>query len=502
MRRAGGHAILRPHAFPIPSEPSFPSGPYSAAMTTSLIALAALAVHVAGAFAALHALMRTRTAPGAVAWVLGLLLLPYLTLIPYLFLGRSRFSGYVDMHRRRQRGARIGDAWQQHGDYRDRHAPAAACARYAGIAAMLGTSFHGGHRLRLLVDGEATFAAILDAIAQAEHCVLMQFFIFHDDGLGRRMQQALLERAAAGVEVCVLYDGIGSHDLPRHYVDALRAGGVKVHAFAARSWANRLQVNFRNHRKIVVVDGWRGFVGGLNVGDEYLGLKPPLAPWRDTHLEIQGPAVADLQQAFREDWLWITGTEPPFRAPHDGDGSASTLVAATGPADWQESCSLFFSAAIDAARERVWLATPYFVPDQALGAALRMAVFRGLDVRVLLPSRPDHFTVFLSSTLHAYEAVRAGIRVFRHGPGFMHQKVMLIDGDTAAVGSMNLDSRSFRLNFEVAALNVDEAFAAEVESMLCRDFANAVEIDEREYRQAPYLRRVTMHVARLFDPLL
>lgn len=471
-------------------------------MTPTLIATAVLLLHIAGAFAALHALMHTRTAPGAVAWVLGLVFLPYATLVPYLFLGRSRFKGYVARHREQPRDGRREQTWSDSAAYFERHRPDPTCSRYAAIGTMLGTSFHGGHRLRLLVDGEATFDAILQAIAQAEHYVLVQFFIFRDDGLGRRMQHALLERAAAGVKVCVLYDGVGSLDLPRSYVDRLTGGGVVVHPFATRGWSNRLQVNFRNHRKIVVVDGWRGFVGGLNVGDEYLGLKPPLAPWRDTHLEIEGPAVADLHQAFREDWSWITGAEPPFLAPREGTGSASTLVAATGPADWQESCSLFFVQAINAARERIWLTTPYFVPDQALGAALRLAVLRGVDVRILVPARADHRTVYLSSTLHSHEAVRAGLRVFRYQPGFMHQKVLLVDDDTAAVGSMNLDSRSFRLNFEIGVLNVDRAFAAEVEAMLLADFSRSVEIDEGQYRKAPYLRRVAMHVARLFDPIL
>lgn len=480
----------------------FPSTQAAIVMTPTLLAFAALLLHVAGAVAALHALMHTRTAPGAVAWVLGLVFLPYVTLVPYLFLGRSHFKGYVDMHRERPHDGRRERVWPESGAYFARHPPDPACARHAAIGTMLGSAFHGGHRLRLLINGEATFDAILDAIAQAEHYVLVQFFIFHDDDLGRRMQRALLERAAAGATVCVLYDGVGSHDLPRRYVDTLRAGGVAVHPFATRGWSNRLQINFRSHRKIVVVDGWRGFVGGLNVGDEYLGLKPPLAPWRDTHMEVQGPAVADLQQAFREDWLWITGQEPPFRAPREGSGNASTLVAATGPADRQESCSLFFVQAIQGARERVWLTTPYFVPDQALGAALRLAVLRGVDVRVLLPSRPDHRTVFLSSTLHAHEAVQAGIRMFRYQPGFIHQKVMLVDDDTASIGSMNLDSRSFRLNFEVGALNVDRAFAAEVDAMLRADLADCIEIDEREYHEAPYFRRVAMHVARLFDPIL
>ena len=464
-------------------------------MNLSLLTIALVLVHLAGLAAATHAVMHTRTPQGAFAWALGLILLPWLTLLPYLYLGRRRFHGYVDQHRRHRRQF-------DHARQPATSPPDPSCERYAAACNMLHATFHPGQQLRLLVDGDMTFAAILDAIAQAEHYVLVQFFIFHDDGLGRRMQQALLERAAAGVEVCVLYDGIGSHALPRHYVEALRAGGVAIHPFATQRRHTRFQLNFRNHRKIVVVDGAAGFVGGLNVGDEYLGLAPPLAPWRDTHLELRGPAVADLQRSFAEDWHWVTGAMPPQRPAPPGHGHAHTLIVATGPADRQESCSLFFVTAIHAARQRLWLTTPYFVPDHAVTAALQLAVLRGVDVRVLIPSRPDHRTVYLSSTLHAYNALRAGIRMFRYQPGFMHQKVLLADDDTSAIGSMNLDSRSFRLNFEIAALNVNRAFAGEVETMLRNDFARAIEITTADYEHAPWLRRLAMHVARLCDPVL
>jgi cardiolipin synthase A/B len=463
----------------------------NASALTACIAL----LHLLGLFAAMHAVMHTRTPQGAIGWTLGLLLLPYVTLLPYLYLGSSRFLGY-----RAGRHAPLARALPATVDAVPPVDP--GCARYAAISALQGRPFRGGHRLRLLIDGEAAFDAMLAAMAAAEHCLLVQFFIIHDDALGRRLQQVLLQRAAAGVQVCVLFDGIGSHALPRRYVETLRAGGVAIHRFATHRWRNRFQLNFRNHRKIVVVDGARAFVGGLNVGDEYLGLKPPLAPWRDTQLELRGPAVADLQQLFAEDWQWITGALPPLLPTPPGDGDASALVVASGPADPQETGSLFFAAAINAARDRVWLSTPYFVPDHAVRAALQLAVLRGVDVRVLIPSRPDHHTVFLASTLHAYHAVRTGIRVFRYQPGFLHQKALLIDRDTAAIGSLNLDSRSFRLNFEVAAMAVDPAFAADVAAMLTEDFSRARAIDEREYREAPYLRRVAMHVARLFDPLL
>ncbi|GLQ92527.1 cardiolipin synthase [Dyella acidisoli] len=461
-----------------------------------ILPLLAFLLHLAGILAAMHAVMNTRTAQGAFAWALGLSLLPYVTLVPYLYLGRSHFHGYVTLHRAHHR--RLSQTTRRG----ERVGVPESCVRYSEMAQMVRGTFHPGQQLKLLVGGEAAFEAMFQAIARAEQCILMQFFIFHDDMLGQRMQHALLERASAGVRVFVLFDGIGSHALPGHYVETLRKGGVVIYPFATRRRPNRFQLNFRNHRKIVVVDGSLGFLGGLNVGDEYLGLKPPLAPWRDTHLQLAGPAVVELQRSFAVDWHWVTGELPPMLPSSPAQGSAHTLIAATGPADPQETCSLFFTAAINAAHKRLWLTTPYFVPDQAVMSALRLAVMRGVDVRVLLPSRPDHFTVFLASTLHARDAIAAGIRIYRYQPGFMHQKVILIDDDTACVSSMNLDNRSFRLNFEIGALNVDRAFAADVERMLTEDFGKAVEITREEYRRSPYVRRLAMHVARLFDPIL
>ena len=463
--------------------------------------------HLLGIVAAIHALLTVRTAQGSIAWAMPLIFIPYITLIPYLVFGRSTFDAYIKARRQannEMRNAIVDFNWKP---WIQEAVAARRSDAYESLRAMpkLGRMpCLANNMVKLLINGEATFDAIFNAIRAAKQVVFVQFFIIHDDGLGRRLQSLLLEKAAEGVEIFVLYDRIGSHALPASYVDKLRAGGVQIKAFATRGgWLNRFQVNFRNHRKIVVVDGVKGFVGGHNVGDEYIGLKPPLTPWRDTHVEIVGPVVASLQESFAEDWFWATRELPPLILPesYPEDGVLCQLLA-TGPADSQETCSLFFVEAIHAATQRVWITTPYFIPDEAVSAALRLAVMRGVDVRLLLPSRPDHYTVYAASSLFAFEAVRAGVRMFRYTPGFLHQKVVLVDNEISAIGSANLDNRSFRLNFELMLLTVDEDFASEVEAMLSDDFAQAHEISSEESKETHHLQQLGMRVARLISPIL
>ncbi len=462
----------------------------------------AVVLHVLGLLAAIHAVVHTRTPQGAAAWAVALVSLPYIMLIPYLFLGRNRFKGYVEAHRRNR--AR----WSATRDPRASRTDAEGeklddgCARHAGLCALLDTPFRPGHRLQLLIDGRTTFESMLGAIGGATEYVLVQFFILSDDRIGRRFQQALIERARAGVRVHVLYDGVGSHALPRSYIRALNEAGVRTHVFATRRWTHRLQVNFRNHRKIVVADGRIGFVGGLNVGDSYMGENPRLSPWRDTHLRVEGPVVSDLQRSFAEGWFWSTGENLVWHEAPMHDHGMSCLPAICGPADRQETCSLLFVALIQAARQRVWITTPYFVPDGPVRAALQVAVLRGVDVRILLPSRADHHAVFAVSMLNAYQMLDDGLRIYRYTPGFLHEKVVLIDEDTSMVGSMNLDSRSLRLNFEAGVITVDKGFAADVERMLQADFAHAEVFTSGHYTRLPMWRRVFTHLARLFDPIL
>ena len=466
-----------------------------------------LLIHSLGLIAAVHAVLTVRTAQGSIAWAMSLFFIPYLTLIPYLIFGRSTFDDYI--RARRDANKEMRDAitdlnWRP---WVEEALSARNSKAYTSLRAMpkLGRMpCLANNSVRLLINGTATFDAIFDAIRSAKEVVLVQFFIIHDDDLGMKLHALLLEKAAQGVAVHVLYDSIGSHSLPKSYGESLRAGGVQTYAFATRGgWISRFQVNFRNHRKVVVVDGVRGFVGGHNVGVEYLGAKPPLSPWRDTHVEVTGPVVACLQESFAEDWFWAARKLPPLILPqsYPEDGVLCQFLA-SGPADPYETCSLFFVEAIHAANRRVWITTPYFVPDEAVFAALRLAVLRGVDVRILIPSRPDHKIVYAASSLYAFEAVRAGVRIFRYQPGFVHQKVVLVDDEISAIGSANMDNRSFRLNFEVMLLTVDDAFARQVEHMLLDDFALAREITEADIKATHRLQQLAMRVARLVSPVL
>jgi cardiolipin synthase len=464
-------------------------------------------MHLLGLIAAVHAVLTVRTAQGSIAWALSLLFVPYLTLIPYLVFGRRTFDAYIEARRQANREMHTAIADLNWRPWVEEAMAARGSASYASLRAMpkLGRMpCLANNQVSLLIDGEATFEAIFDAIRAAKSIVLVQFFIIHDDQLGRQLQALLLEKAAQGVQIFVLYDRVGSHALPKAYSARLRAAGVQVYAFATRSGLfNRFQVNFRNHRKIVVVDGLLGFVGGHNVGDEYLGANPKLSPWRDTHVKLSGPVVACLQESFAEDWFWASRELPPLILPDAyADNGVLCQVLASGPADAQETCSLFFVEAIHAATRRVWITTPYFIPDEAVSAALRLAVLRGVDVRILLPSRPDHKVVYAASSLFAFQAVKAGVRMFRYSPGFLHQKVVLVDHEISAIGSANMDNRSFRLNFEIMLLTVDEDFAQKVEAMLEADFALSREITVEDSRQTNRLLKVGMRVARLISPIL
>ncbi len=296
---------------------------------------------------------------------------------------------------------------------------------------------------------------------------------------------------------------MGSRKLPRDFFGELCAAGARVVPFrTTRGKGNRFQINFRNHRKLLVVDGRLALTGGLNVGVEYNGEDPRYGHWRDTHAQVTGPAVEALQMPFIEDWHWATSETLDLSWPplSTAGGAMTALVLATGPADDLDVCSLAFLQLINSARRRLWLASPYFVPDPAVLSALQLAALRGVEVRIMLPDKPDNLLPFLTSFSYYEALARAGIALYRYTAGFLHQKVMLVDDSLASVGSINVDYRSFHLNFELALLVANEAFAGEVAAMLTDDFANCRLVDYVEYTGRSWRFKTAVRIARLLSP--
>jgi cardiolipin synthase len=465
----------------------------------------AVAFEVVGIVLAISALYTVRTPQGTVAWVTALLALPALAIPAYLLFGRRRFHGYV-IARRRQLHAMADDARAVAERYRARgllDAPRSSDDR--ALTALARLPFTLGNEVELLVDGEATFRALFDGVARARRDLLVQFYIFTDDALGRELRDRLLERAAAGVRVRVLYDEIGSPGVRSGRRAPLVAAGADVRAFHTRRGPkNRFQLNFRNHRKLVVVDGVEAFAGGLNVGDEYVGRNRRFGPWRDTHVRVRGPVVATLQLAFVEDWHWASGTrlELPWDPPPAAESGMRALALPTGPADEGETGSLLVTTLCHLATERLWLASPYFVPDSAVLSALTLAALRGVDVRVLLPEAADHRLVWLARFAYVPDLERAGVRFFEYVKGFLHEKVIVVDDHLATIGTMNLDNRSLRLNFELTLLFDDVRFAGEVAAMLARDLDGARPLTAASIAARGRIFGLGVRIANLFAPIL
>ncbi len=473
-------------------------------LVLELVGLVLPFLHLVGALHAVHAIMCVRNSQSAIAWAISLITFPYLAIPLYWFFGRSKFAGYVESRRKGNLEINhIADkAISRIYDYRS--ADAAGIADLKTLEALARMPFTRANRVDLLVDGPATFDAIFEGIDRAQIYLLVQFFIIHDDELGRALKARLIQKARAGVRVLLLYDEVGSHDLPESYLQELRDEKIEVHGFGTpEKRKNRFQINFRNHRKIVVVDGRLAFVGGLNVGDEYMGRSARFGPWRDTHVRIEGPAVMGVQLAFLEDWYWASDQTPDLAwVPQPAaDSNQHVLILPTGPADDRETCDLFFVHAINSARQRVWITSPYFVPDPPVIRALQLAALRGVDVRIMLPQKPDHLLVYLSAFSYLGEMERSNVRIFRYQPGFLHQKVMLVDDDGAVVGTANLDNRSFHLNFEIMVLVSDLAFAGAVARMLERDFQQCRQVTADEYKRRGFGFRLAVRIARLLSPV-
>jgi len=466
-------------------------------------------LEIVAIMAAVEALLNSRTSQGAIAWSLFLIMFPILGLPVYFIFGGRKFSGYLDARRSGN------EPLQRLVQEAKEKLPSSVVAVFADdepdyvvLTRLARMPFFAGNRCQLLINGEETFNAIFKSIDEAQDYALVQFFIVKNDVLGKAFQQLLIKKAQQGIRIYFLYDAIGSHALPSAYLSDLQSAGVETAAFSGSSHGHGhfFRINFRNHRKIVIVDGKTAYVGGHNVGDEYMGKSksPSLRPWRDTHVEVCGPATLGIQLAFLEDWYWARRTIPKVSAElcEKNESDQRVLVLPSGPADDFDTCGLLFTELISSARERIWIVSPYFVPDETIVSALQLAALRGVDVRIMLPEKADHYLVYLAKFSYLQETIPFGIHVYNYQAGFLHQKVVLVDNELAGVGTANFDNRSFRLNFEITILFSDKACVRDVEAMLEDDFSHCSKLEMKDIEQRPVWFKLLTRIARLFSPVL
>ena len=458
--------------------------------------------HLLGLLHCLHVLINVRSSQGAIAWMLAFLLMPWVAIPFYWVTGRTRFEGYVKARRSGEGELRDISRKMREKLHDFSIPPEDAFGRAAEFLG--GLPFTRGNSIDLLIDGEETFAALFGAIAEAEEYLLVNFYIVKNDKVGQRFKDAMIERARAGVRVYFISDGFGSYNLDPNYIRALESEGIQCHSFGAnKKWISRIQLNFRNHRKIVVVDGKEAFIGGFNIGDEYLEGSPNLGSWRDTHIGLRGPSVQALQLVFLEDWNWVANEVIDLHWNSQfQEANQHTAIIPTGPSDPADSWKLMVAEAANSARKRLWITSPYFVPDGGLLTALQTASLRGVDVRILIPERHDHLTVWLAAFTYQRQTLPFGIKIYKYTKGFLHQKTLLVDDSMAGVGTANLDNRSFQLNFEITALSTNIKFISQMAAMLEKDFASARLIAHNELDDRSFGFRIAARIARLFSPIL
>jgi cardiolipin synthase A/B len=469
-------------------------------------------------------LLEKRSPVATLAWLLALVALPYVGFVVFFLMGPRRLVRKRLKHKR-ARGAVQPRGTMVHVNEPKQQRDDARIDQLVHLAERTGEPPADlCDDVTVFNDAASAYDAIEKAIAEAKHHVHFGYYIFDAGRVGARFRDALILRARAGVTVRVLVDDVGSSSLGRSFSQPMRDAGVKFARFNPVTFARmRSRFDFRNHRKIVVCDGTVGFTGGINITDEYLpAAEPPktlaerrarrkldkrghLAPWRDTHVRLHGDAVRWLQLTFLDDWYYATGyaeRDEAYFPTRTETGDHLVQIVASGPDRDMEPIQKLYFASIASARSRVFVTSPYFVPDDAVLTALTTAALRGVDVRVLVPRRSDSLIVTAAARSYYDTILAAGVRVYEYQPTMIHAKTLVVDDFFTSVGTANMDNRSFRLNFEVTAILYGEAHANEAAEQFRHDVKNAKEIKAHSRGKVPFGWRLAEAGARVLSPLL
>ncbi|HMJ51026.1 MAG TPA: cardiolipin synthase [Polyangiaceae bacterium] len=474
-------------------------------------------VAAGGAFFAVVALalipvvvLRRKEPSSTIAWILTLIFLPVVGAVLFLLFGRDRVRWPAK--RKRQADAFMRSILRER--TQEVREPSFADGQLTELekqifqvgSLLTGAGASVGNRIEVLTDGNDVYEALGAAIDEAEHHVNAEFYLIRNDATGAWFRDKLVRAAERGVAVRLLCDAYGCLAIGAAWRRPLRRAGAKVGVFLPMRSLFLQPVNLRNHRKIVVVDGKVAFSGGVNIGNEYRGQMRGIGTWRDTHFRMEGPAALALQRVFFQDWFFATGEgvdpTPFFPAAGLAPGGASVAIVPSGPDTRTEAIHRLFFAAIAGSRERVFITTPYFVPDAPMVVALQVAAMRGVDVKLVLPSRSNHRVTFHAGRSFYTELLEAGVHIYEYQPGMIHAKTMVVDGRIVFLGSANMDMRSFRLNFEVHALIHDAPTAGELEACFADDLAKTTVVDLATWRTRRRRYRIAEGAGRFVSPLL
>ena len=461
--------------------------------------------------------IENRSPQSTLAWFLVLALFPIGGVLLYCLFGRSRWRRKKHLRRSEEKRKLFREILEE--KRLDLSFTSSLSERSARLTQVV-QKFGGGPvanntTTKLLTNGDQTFTNIIQAIENATHHIHIQYYIYRADEIGTKIRDALIKKAKSGVIVRFLYDGIGSNSLRKRFLQPMKDAGIEVMAFdpVLSAWRPLETVNYRNHRKIVIVDGEIGFTGGLNVGDEYLGRSKKFPIWRDSHLRIEGKALYKLQAIFLEDWLYASSdlntyswnqfmNTKYFPGKEKSHAEGAVQIVAGGPSSDDTNIRNTLLAVIGSAKKSIWIATPYFIPDKEILTLLRLSAMSGIDVRILYPGKRDRIISDQASQSYFTPILKAGASIYSYKDGFMHAKIVLVDNEIVTIGTANMDVRSFELNYEIISVLYESKTVLDIKRDFEKDFNYSTEIRWESFQKRSIQKRIMESLMRLISPLL
>ena len=461
-------------------------------------------------FIAILIVLENRSPVKTISWVLVLVLIPVGGIIVYLFFGQEyrkqkMFSrkGLHDLEQLRKLTTEQLKILPEYKFSQPLHSKKHLMNLLLNNSNAILTN---DNQIKILKNGSDKFSELFSEIEKAKHHVHLEYYIIEDDETGNYLRELLIRKAREGIEIRLIYDDVGSWELKRRFIRPMKEAGIHIDCFMrVRFPSLTSRVNYRNHRKIVIIDGKIAFTGGINIADRYLKGIPEIGPWRDTHLKLTGGAVTALQIIFMADWYFVSKEilkgDRYFKPFKTGDGKLMQICSSGPDSDWESIHQAYFSA-IATATSHVYIATPYLLPTVDLLTAIKTAALSGIDIRILLPDKSDTHIPKWGTDSYIKELMEAGVKIYFYKAGFTHSKVIIADGVFSTVGTANVDFRSLETNFEVNAMIYDEEIATELTKHFMDDLSNSWQVTQEEWTQRPWHRKGKESFARIFSPLL